>query len=190
MARGRKTKLTKKLIKPICECVKQRMSQKQIADFLGIDPKTFRNWRERGNREEKGIYRELFDAMGTAEAEMYSDFVEVLREGILGGGTQTIRKVVLQNGIPVKTEITEKTLLPNPKLALEVLARMHPEIWGRYETLRLSGDLRVEVEQMGLEYEEVMAAVMQILESFMSGEPVEGGALVLPPATESNQDES
>ena len=190
MPRGRKTKLTRKLIKPICECVKQRMSQKQIADFLGIDPKTFRNWRERGNREESGVYRELVNAIDQAEAEIYSDFVEVLREGILGGGTQTIRKVILENGVPVKTEITEKTLLPNPKLALEVLARMHPEIWGRYETLRLEGDLRVEVEQMGLQYEEVMAAVMQILESFMSGEPVDGGTLVLPSVPESSQDES
>ena len=190
MARGRKTKLTRKLIKPICECVKKRMTQKQMADFLGIDPKTFRNWRERGNREEKGIYRELVNAMDAAEAEMYSEYVKVIQDGILGGGKQIIRKVILENQIPVKTEITEKTLLPNPKLALDVLSRTHPEIWGRYETLRLEGDLRVEVEQMGLEYEEVMAAVMQILESFMSGEPVEGGALVLPPASESNQEES
>ena len=113
--------------------------------------------------------------MDQAEAEIYSDFVGVLREGILGGGTQTIRKVILQDGIPVKTEITEKTLLPNPKLALEVLARMHPEIWGRYETLRLEGDLRVEVEQMGLEYEEVIAIChANDLNRFMSGEPVGG----------------
>jgi hypothetical protein len=190
MPRGRKTKLTRKLIAPICERVKQRMTQKEIADFLGIDPKTFRNWRERGHSEEKGIYRELVDAMDHAEAEMYSECVKVIQEGILGGATQITRKVKLENGMPVKTEITEKTLLPNPKLALEVVERLFPERWGRYETLRLEGDLRVEVEQMGLEYEEVMAAVMQMLESLMTGNPVEVGALVLPEMSESNQEES
>ena len=177
MAKGRKTKLTRKMIEPICRCVKLRMSQKQIADSIGIDPKTFRNWRDRGNREEKGIYRELVNAMDQAEAEMYEECVKVLREGIMGGGTQTIKKATLQNGIPVKTEITEKTQLPNPKLALEVLARMYPETWGRYETLRVEADIRVVLEELGLDYEEVMQSLTQIIESAMDAVPVEINAL-------------
>ena len=164
---GRKTKLTRKLIKPIVKAIKRRMTQKQIADFLGIDPKTFRNWRERGLREEKGIYRELADAMERAEAEIYYKAVGVLQKAMMGGEKTRSTKVVMENGIPVKTEITEKTLGANWNAALAWLERSDPEAWGRYETLRIESDLRVEVESLGLDLEVVLQAAVVLIERLM-----------------------
>ena len=167
MPRGRKTKLTEEIIERICDLVKLRLSWNRIAYIVGIDPKTLRNWRERGEKEKKGLCRELVTRVHRAEAEMYVETVEVFREAVLGGAKTRTTKMVLENNIPVKTEVTEKILAPNWKAALEWLARTEPETWGKYETLRLETDLRVEVESLGLELEEVLQAAMQLIESLV-----------------------
>ena len=168
MARGRKTKLDEHIIEQVCELVKLRSSWTDIGAITGIDPKTFRNWRERGSQEKtkRGdkIYREFVQEVNRAEAETYMEAVKVFRQAILGGAKQTIRKVVVENGIPVKTEITEKTLAPNWKAALEWLSRTNPETWGRYETLRIESDMRLEIESLGLELDVVMEALMKVIE--------------------------
>ena len=171
MPRGRKTKLTEEIIEQICELVKLRASWNRIGYIVGIDPRTLRNWRERGSQEKpkRGdkIYREFVAGINRAEAESYVDAVQVFRNAMLGGEKVRQTKVVLDNGIPVKTEITEKELAPNWKAALEWLARTEPETWGRYETLRLETDLRVEVESLGLELEDVLQAAMQLIENLV-----------------------
>ena len=172
MAKGRRTKLTRKIIEATEHYVKHRLPQNQIAVLLGVDPKTFRNWRKRGFEAESGIYREFVDAIDRAEAEFALDTVGVIRRAIMGGEKQIIRKVIVENGIPVKTEITEKTLLPDAKLALEVMARTQPEVWGRYDTLHIETDLRSEAESMGLDVEQIIAALAQTIESLMAGEEV------------------
>lgn len=174
MAKGRKTKLTEDMIEEICGHVKLRSPWSHIAAMVNVDPKTLRNWRDRGMKAKSGIYRDFVKAVDRAEGELYSEVVTVLKEGILGGGTQTIRQVVVENGIPVKTTITEKTLLPNYKLALEFLERSYPELWGRYETLRLETDLRLEIEQLGLNLEQVLAAAAKMVEDLMEsdGDPI------------------
>ena len=165
MPRGRKTKLTEEIIERICELVKLRLSWNRIAYVVGIDPRTLRNWRERGEKQKSGLYRELVTSVQRAEAESYIDAVQVFQEAIVGGAKTRQTKVVLDNGIPVKTEITEKVLAPDWKAALEWISRTEPEIWGRYETLRLETDLRVEVESLGLDLETVLAAAMQLIEN-------------------------
>ena len=172
MAKGRRTKLTRKIIEATEHYVKHRLTQKEIAVLLGIDPKTFRNWRERGLEAESGIYREFVDAIDRAEAEFSLEVVGVIRKAIMGGEKQIIRKVIVENGIPVKTEITEKTLLPDAKLGLEVMARTQPEIWGRYDTLHIETDLRSEAESMGLDVEEIIGALAQTIERLMAGEEI------------------
>ena len=68
--RGRKTKLTADIIKSIYAGIKNRLSWKQIAYIVGIDPKTLRNWRERGAKEKRGLYRKLVDTIERAESEL------------------------------------------------------------------------------------------------------------------------
>ena len=171
--KGRNTKLTKALIARICELLKLRLSWTQIASIVGVDPKTLRNWRDRGSQEgrtKRGdkIYREFVEQLNRAEAEMYAEASEVVRKAILGGAKIRSTKMVLENGIPVKTEITEKTLAPDAKLALEFLARVDPEKWGRYDTLRLETDIRGEMESIGVELEDVVAALAKELERLMA----------------------
>ena len=166
--RGRKTKLDEDIIERVCELVKLQLSWTQIAYIVGIDPRTLRYWRERGSQEKpkRGdkIYIKFVEAVNRAEAETYVEAVKVFRQAILGGAKQTSRKVVIENGIPVKTEITEKTLAPNWKAALEYLSRRHPETWGRYETLRIESDMRIEIESLGLDLDVVMEALMKVIE--------------------------
>ena len=73
----------------------------------------------------------------------------------------------------MKTEITEKTLAPDAKLALEFLARVDPEKWGRYDTLRLETDIRGEMESIGVELEDVVAALAKELERLMASNGIE-----------------
>ena len=167
MPRGRKTKLDETLIERICDLVKLRVSWNRIAYIIGIDPRTLRKWRERGEKQKRGLCRELVDGVNRAEAEGYVDAVQVFRKAMLGGEKIRQTKVVLDKGIPVKTEITEKELAPNWKAALEWLARTEPEMWGNYERLRLETDLRVEVESLGLELEDVLQAAMQLIENLV-----------------------
>ena len=54
------------------------------------------------------------------------------------------------------------------KLALEFLGRVDPEKWGRYDTLRLETDIRGEMESIGVELEDVVAALAKELERLMA----------------------
>ncbi|MCD6379648.1 hypothetical protein J7M07_04305 [bacterium] len=63
--RGRPTKLTKKFLNEIRKTLEEDlmlgMPIEYIADELGISRATFFNWLERGEKEQKGIYREFLD---------------------------------------------------------------------------------------------------------------------------------
>ena len=168
MARGRKTKLDETMIERICELIKLQCSWNQICDMVGIAPMTLRNWRERGSQEssKRGdrLYRELVERINRAEAETYTEAVKVFQNAIKGG--EKIRKTELhmENSIPVKSKITETELAPNWKAAVEWLARRYPEKWGKYETLRIESDMRLEIESMGLDVDVVMEALVKVIE--------------------------
>ena len=68
--RGRKTKLTTDIIKSVYDGIKNRMSWNQIADRVGIDPRTLRKWREWGETGKQGLYRKLVDTIARAESEL------------------------------------------------------------------------------------------------------------------------
>ena len=176
MARGRKTKLDEDMIERICELVKLQLSWNQIADVVGVDPKTLRNWRERGSQEKpkRGdkIYREFVEKINRADAEVYEDTVKVFRNAIRGGEKILNKEIILEKGIPVRTKITEKELAPNWKAAVEWLSRRHPETWGRYETLRIESDMRLEIESLGLELDVVMEALAKVIERLADPEMV------------------
>ena len=168
MPRGRKTKLDETMIERICELIKLQCSWNQICDMVGITPMTLRNWRERGSQEKvkRGdkIYKQLVDGVSRAEAEVYEETVAVFRNAIRGGEKIINKEVILEGGVPVRTKITEKELHPNWKAALEWLARRHPEKWGKYETLRIESDMRLEIESMGLDVDVVMEALVKVIE--------------------------
>ena len=168
MPKGRKTKLDDTLIEQVCELIRLELSWTQIAATLGIHPATFRNWRERGSQEKpkRGdkIYREFVEAVNRAETEMYQEAVSVFRNAIRGGEKTLHKEVTLEKGIPVRTKIIEKELAPNWKAAVEWLSRRHPETWGRYETLRIESDMRLEIESLGLDMDVVMEALMKVIE--------------------------
>ena len=70
MAKGRKTKLTDDMIEPIYTGLKNRMSWNRIASIVGVDPRTLRNWRHRGEKEKRGLYRKFVDTIQRAESEL------------------------------------------------------------------------------------------------------------------------
>ena len=196
MPRGRKTKLDADMIERICELIKLQCSWSQIGYIVGVDPRTLRNWRERGGQEKtkRGdkIYREFVEEINRAEAEMYQEAVSVFRNAIRGGEKILNKEIIMENGIPVRTKITEKELAPNWKAAVEWLSRRHPETWSRYETLRLETDLRVEVESLGLDLETVLAAAMKLIENLADPKLLEVDAVIPaiePPAHNPNPED-
>ena len=167
---ARTPKLTPELIDRICKLVKLRLSWNKIGHIVGVTSRTLYNWRERGEKlkpTSRSIYRKFVNAVNKAKAEADEEAAAVFYKAMIGGEKTINRKVVLENGIVVKTEITEKTLAPNWKAALAWLERADPETWGRYEMLRLETDLRVEVESLGLDLEDVLQAAMQLIESLV-----------------------
>jgi len=70
--RGRKTKLTRRLLEEIKKIVEDDlllgMPIDLIADELGISRPTFYNWMDRGGKQASGLYREFLDIIKRGQA--------------------------------------------------------------------------------------------------------------------------
>ena len=119
--RGRKTKLTEDLIEPIYTGLKNRMSWNQIASIVGVDPKTFRNWRHRGEKEKRGLYRKFVDTIERAESEVKEGLREELLFQASNTKSQRIFICFIQGEITRRIHIGETQELPHQRLsALEL----------------------------------------------------------------------
>lgn len=66
-ATGRRAKLTPDRHTKIVQSIKVHAFHSHAAQYAGISPKTLQRWLERGAKESKGAYRELYDAVVEAE---------------------------------------------------------------------------------------------------------------------------
>ena len=117
MAKGRKTKLTDDMIEPIYTGLKNRMSWNRIASIVGVDPRTLRNWRHRGEKEKRGLYRKLVDTVQRAESEVRAEACETLRFESSCEKSQRIFICFIQGEITRLIHIGETQELPHQRLS-------------------------------------------------------------------------
>ena len=117
MAKGRKTKLTDDMIEPIYTGLKNRMSWNQIASIVGVDPKTFRNWRHRGEKEKRGLYRKFVDTIARAESEVRAEACETLRFESSCEKSKQISICFIQGEMTRRIHIGETQNLPHQRLS-------------------------------------------------------------------------
>jgi len=80
---GPKLQLTDELRAKIVDLVRRGNYREPSAVACGVKIGTWRKWMQRGNKDTKGVYYELSQALRQAEQEAHTEMViEVLRQGM------------------------------------------------------------------------------------------------------------
>ena len=146
----KKLKLTDELIDQICERVKLRLKWKEIAHAIGVSPRTLQLWRRDGERAKSGIKLKLVRSIQQAQASLTLDLSNVVIDEVLNGSKTITTKLRKDNaGNIIGTETTIKQTFSDPKLALKVLALMHPDRWA--PTKYIKYEWRETIEGIGLD---------------------------------------
>ncbi len=74
--RGRRSKLTPEVQETICRYVRQGLTYETAARAAGISESTFYRWRARGEKAQRGKFRQFWEAVKKAEAEAEQRLVE------------------------------------------------------------------------------------------------------------------
>lgn len=135
MAIGRKSKLTPEIQEKIVSAVRAGNYSFVAAEFAGIGERTFYKWMEKGEARPGSTYGQFRQAVKSAEREA------------------EVRAVA----------IIQNLMTSNWQAAMTFLERKYPDRWGR--RVRVSVDHRRELSQLGLDPEEVDAAVEEAARS-------------------------
>jgi len=100
-----RVRLTPQLIESIAGCVLDGLKRKYICRIIGINERTFRNWRQRGRTETEGIYHDLNKAIEAAEVQRRRKLEKLIYNDVY------------------------KDDIPDTKTALKMLERQYPEEW-------------------------------------------------------------
>jgi len=79
-AGGRRTKLTDKRIKTICNYVRDGLTYEVAARLAGVHPSTFYRWKARAETAKKGIYRKFREELQKADAEAEATLLQEVRK--------------------------------------------------------------------------------------------------------------
>ena len=107
--RGRRGKLTPEVREKIVSAIRAGNYAQVAAEYAGISRSTFFRWLDRGRQAQRGLYRDLFEAVEAAERE-----AEVRAVAIL-----------------------QKHMDESWQAAMAFLERKHPERWGRRDQLKV-----------------------------------------------------
>lgn len=136
---GRPSKAEQLLTPEILEAVGQLLAEgnfkETVADFLGIDRKTWWNWEQRGEREPDSIYGEFFHVVKKASAAAEILLVRSIRLGFEGWQS--------------KAWIAE---------------RRFPQHWGKRVEITLRHETERLAEEHGLDADELYREAQRIAE--------------------------
>ena len=142
-----KTKLTRKMIRQIAQCIKRDVNWSEIATSVGVTRETLQNWRRRGKKDTRGIYYQLVCAIEQAEVKRYKRYVKSVQDVALKPRVTTqVREIPQKDGSIVEETLT-KTEPPDANLALKVLERRYPDRWKPKQQVQF--DWREESRSLG-----------------------------------------
>jgi len=81
---GRPTKLTKPVIRRICEGIRLGMTQDMAAARAGVARATFYRWKAEGEKQKAGAKRDFRDALTRAEADGQAALLATVQEAAAG----------------------------------------------------------------------------------------------------------
>ncbi|MFG6193377.1 hypothetical protein [Nonomuraea sp. JJY05] len=130
---GRPSKLTPELRDELCRQLEAGHFLGTAADLCGVGRSTVHRWMARGEEADAPLeYREFREALTRARARAADVLVSAAFADAKGGAL--IREVVRPDGAEERTWTP-----PNGRVALELLARMHPEEWRPVKAVEVSG---------------------------------------------------
>lgn len=103
----RPTKLTNQVHQTIVARIRRGLHPERAAQAAGVSLKTFRRWMERGQAANRGVYRDLYEAVFRAESAAEIEVTLRVRKGAM----------------------------KNPMTSLKLLERRFPERWSPYAKL-------------------------------------------------------
>ena len=157
---GRNIELNPELIELICSGLRKRVAVTEIFRQLKIPVERYFEWLRVGKRQPRGIYRQFYSAATMARQVGLADIRENLESALVTGATtrsyvlnvKTTRLISLtcdqatvideeflaspelaeqfKEGIIVKQEVQSVEVLPDAKLAKELLLKIDPD-WGK-----------------------------------------------------------
>jgi len=123
--RGRRTKLTRKIIKKICTLVEKGATYRASALACGISERAFYDWLSRGKEDKSGIYNQFLQSLNEASARWETEI------------TTQLTSIIRDN--------------KDGRVALEMLRRRNPSEWNIPERSEVatSGDMTFVVDLGG-----------------------------------------
>ena len=109
--RGRRSKLTRKIIKSIATKVRKGSNFRAAALSSGVGESTFYSWLERGRQESSGLYREFLESLEASKAQVEVEISESLLDisTIKSDGRVALEFLRRRNpewNIPDRTEVS------------------------------------------------------------------------------------
>lgn len=122
-------KLTDEVQDYICDLLGDGSPITVAAAAVGINPRTFYDWMEKGREARRGKYRDFYDAVEIAKARYELHHVRELNRVAVEGETEIHEKVTVNHRGEVTVEI-KKVTKRNGRASAAILAARHPERWG------------------------------------------------------------
>jgi len=167
---GRPTKLDEQTQRLILVGIRLGLTYADAAQAAGIHRSTFHRWIAKGNTAKRGKFCDFRDTLERANAEAQMITAKVVHDAAKGGQEITeTRRVEKADGAIEKTTITKKAL-PDWKAAALILERRFSESWGRRDSLKVEVDWRRELTQMGVDPDEAVNQVVEVLRSFRTSD--------------------
>lgn len=147
---GRPTKLDHIVLGALVDNISAGLTYEAACTRSGVDYSTFRRWREKSEDAKGGMLCLFREAILAAEASAIAGLEETLVRVATGGQIVTERKTVTKDSKIIEESITEKAMLPDGRLALMILERRKPELWGKRDKIDVtSGDEPLKVRIFG-----------------------------------------
>ncbi len=140
---GRPPIINAELVKSITDMIATGAPMYTVAAANGVHRDTINDWLRKGAVAKRGVYKEFSAVVKEAAAKGQLKHFENIRES--GDGYETIVRKVKQERnkegeLVVVETTTEQRRERQWTASAWILERMHPEVWGRRDNLRISGD--------------------------------------------------
>ena len=131
---GRSSKLTPETEAAILKAIRNGAGFAAAAAVGGVGESTLHAWRKRGAAARTGMHRRFVNALALAEAECEATAARAVVEGFTLSSVETREKTGEDGKVVERTRIERP---PDPRLALEWLARRCPERWNPRQRVRV-----------------------------------------------------
>ncbi|MEM7345428.1 MAG: hypothetical protein AAF485_14400 [Chloroflexota bacterium] len=152
---GRKTDCTPEVIATIAKNIAMGLSNRDAMAVAGVSESAFYNWIQRGEQEIRRVaeaptrrkvkdkelpFVDFVEAIKKAEPQRKQVLISIIQKSARGGAqhTETKEKYEAGNETPTEKTITTKTRPSEWQAAAWLLERLHPEEFGRRQTIDLN----------------------------------------------------